>query len=61
MSIWGGSPATHTIFKGIEIGDMAVETLKSIANLTDTGSSSMPSGDEVAEETLFAEMVENRC
>lgn len=40
---------------------MAVEALKSIANLTDTGSSSMLSGDEVAEETLFAEMVENRC
>lgn len=57
-SIWGGSPATHAISEGIEISGMVAEALESIASLTDTGSSSMPSGHEVAEDALSAEMVE---
>uniref|UniRef100_UPI003AAD429B uncharacterized protein n=1 Tax=Centroberyx gerrardi TaxID=166262 RepID=UPI003AAD429B len=59
-SIWGGSPATHAISEGIETGDVAVEAVESIASLPDTGSSSLPGGDGVAEDAVSAEMVANR-
>ncbi|XP_071386264.1 uncharacterized protein [Centroberyx affinis] len=59
-SIWGGSPATPAITQGIETGDVAVEAAESIASLPDTGSSSVPGGDGVAEDAASAETVANR-
>lgn len=51
---------THAIPTGIETGDFAVEDGESDTTVPDTGSSSTPGGNEVADAAASAEMVTSR-